>query len=51
MKFRNPYGEDRVVPALNRIVQADEVVDVPDALADGFHAAGWSEVTPKKQES
>ena len=45
MKFKSPYDEDREVPALGRIVEVGEVVEVPESLAESFLAAGWEGVT------
>lgn len=53
MKIRNISGDDRFVPDLNRVVKADEVVTVPDALAGGYtcQKSTWrSETTTKKTE-
>ena len=54
MKLRNPYGEDRVVPALGRIVEADEVIELDDkdkAQIASFQESGWEPVSDKKKES
>lgn len=45
-KYRNPYDEPREVPLLGRVVDVDEVVPVPDALAPSFLEAGWIEDEP-----
>lgn len=43
-QLRCPYPEPRVMPWLDdRRVEPDEVVDVPDDLAEAFRAAGWVE--------
>ena len=43
--LRSPYDEPRDVPWLNRTgeraVEPDELVDVPDELAENFLEAGW----------
>lgn len=36
MKVRNVSGERLAVPELNRVVDVDEVVEVPDERADGY---------------
>lgn len=46
MRIQNISGETRDVPALNKIVAADEIVDVPDELAPNFvsQTANWEAV-------
>lgn len=46
MQFKNPYGETRNVPMLGggpmgKVVEKDEVVDVPEEYAENFVEAGW----------
>lgn len=53
MKIRNVSGEDRIVPELYRTVAADEVVEVPDARAEGYTCQPhiWAaESAPAKKE-
>ena len=44
-KVRNVSGGSRYVPLLDREVEADEVVDVPDFQADGESPIVWPEGT------
>lgn len=44
-RFRNPFGEDRVVPTLGYVlVAAGETVTVPDGEAEHWLAGGWTPV-------
>jgi hypothetical protein len=52
-KIRNVSGEDlevRLGP-IQRLVKADEVLSVPDALAVHFESAAWADETPKKGDN
>ena len=42
-KVRNISGGPLDVPLLDRVVEADEVVDVPDYQADGESPIAWPE--------
>ncbi|AAT90044.1 hypothetical protein ATY41_02730 [Leifsonia xyli subsp. xyli] len=35
-QVRNVSGEPRYVPELNRVIDVDEVADVPDERVDGY---------------
>lgn len=53
MKVRNISGEDRFIPDANCVVEADSVVDLPDAIARGLEAQTglWAiESAPIKKE-
>ncbi len=41
MQLRCPYPETRELPWFGRLVEPDEVVDIPDDLVENFLAAGW----------
>ncbi len=41
MQLRCPYPEARELPWFGRVVEPDEVVDIPDDLVENFVAAGW----------
>jgi hypothetical protein len=47
-KVRNISGEQLFVPELSKLVEADEVVDVPDDRLDGYicQPATWADETP-----
>ena len=49
-KVRNISGEPLHVPELNRLVEADQVVDVPDSRLDAYlcQPATWADETPAK---
>jgi hypothetical protein len=49
-KVRNISGEARAVPELGRVVEADEVVDVPDDRAGAYicQTATWADETEEK---
>ncbi len=51
MKIRNISGEDLAVPSLMRVVEADAVIDVPDADAAGFtcQPATWAAESKKEK--
>lgn len=55
MQIRNVSKSDRFVPELGRVIAADEVVDVPNARANGYlcqprtWAAESTPTTPKKK--
>lgn len=36
MKVRNISGEPRFVPELNRVIDTDEIVEVPDERHEGY---------------
>ena len=40
-RVRQPYGEERFVPWIGRIVKPGEVVDVPDGDLVNYLEAGW----------
>ena len=40
-KVRNVSGGQLDVPLLDRVVEADEIVDVPDVQADGVSPIVW----------
>ena len=42
-KVRNISGGPLDVPLLDRVVEADEVVEVPDCQADGVSPIAWPE--------
>lgn len=41
MQLRCPYPEARELPWFGRVVEPDEVIDIPDEVAENFLAAGW----------
>ena len=49
-KVRNISGEALVVPELNKLVEADEVVDVPEDRLAAYleQPATWADETPAK---
>ncbi len=50
-KIRNISGEALAVPEINRVVDVDEVVDVPDERVEAFtqQVATWAEVSAGKK--
>lgn len=49
-KVRNVSGEPLFVPELNRLVEADQVVDVPVDRLSAYldQSATWADETPAK---
>ncbi len=44
-KIRSPFDEDRRIPWLgDRVVEPDEVVEIPDEWLPNFLAGGWKQV-------
>lgn len=49
-KIRNISGEQLFASEIHKLVEADEVVDVPDARLDAYlcQSATWADETPAK---
>ncbi len=44
---RQPYGEERFVPWIGRLVQPGEIVEVSDVDLAAYLAAGWQQEKAK----
>lgn len=51
-KVRNISGEPLAVPEINRVVDADEVVDVPDERVEAFtcQPTTWAAESARKKD-